>query len=512
MPFIELPTAPNTSGASIGAALAGVGHDYMDQRIAQDRFNQVRQNQLTDIASQRANAQNVSDRELQNRLTEQNNSTSNAINLNSAQNQALIQRGAIDLLVSHGYLNAQDAGDPVKVSAAFQQSQKDGLYQRYHDMLTSVNPQTGKPFLTPADMSNPQAVDQAFTQFGNFSAGQGMIGLNNAADAKQAATAAQLQLQQIQAQKQNLNQRVQALQASAQPTEQEIQGQALVLASQGLKAGQVPSTAAIAAQRQQAIETVTQTKLQQIAAARAPFDEQRRNLDASENRITQQLNEFAKKNVYPDSSQLSDPDDAAGAPAAAPAALDPRVVGQQALSSLVQSSAPAGGSPAMLADPTGSDPIIAAENQRRQRSAFQTSVATPLQQAQQEAASIDQQLQAAHNPQAPASFSPYAPFQVVNQTASDQAQQISTLLQRKAAVQARISQLQSMAAQQPGIPGGVPTLAGTTPPAPGSAVPQTGAQISAPSLSDINGSTPAGNAGAPSMMDLYGTSSSYLSQ
>lgn len=510
MAFIELPQTPNTGLAQFGSALSSGAHDYMENQFANQRLAQQQQNQFMLEQYGQQNRIQLAGVDAQNRLQQGSADTQNRIQLMNATNAADIRKGAIELLVTHGYLTSiDDANDPVKFHQALLASQRDGLYQRYQALMSTPDPATGKPLLSPSEMTDPLKVNAAMDKMATYQAGQTGIGLQGARNAKDAATAAQLQLQQIQQQKQDLNQRVQALQAQAQPTDKEIDAQALIIASQGLKPPEVPSDAAKAAARPQAMQEIMATKLQQIAALRAPIDEQRRNLDASENRITQQLNEFSKKNVYPDSSQLTDPTDDSAAPAASAPALDPRVVGNAALGALVRPAAAPAAQPGMLADPTGSDPIIAAENQRRQGLAFQNNVTTPLQQAQQEAASIDQQLQTARAPQHQPSYSPYAPFQVVGQGPGQQAQQISTLLQRKAAVQARISQLQSLATQQPTANGVTPMLSDPTLNT-GLGMPQTGAATATPSLSDFNESTPftvPTASASPDLMSLYGSPS-----
>lgn len=514
MPFIELPQTPNTGLAQFGQALSSGAHDYMESRLADQRIAQQQQNQLALEAAAQKNRLQLADVDTTNRIAGGIADTNNRIQIMNATNAADIRKGAIELLVTHGYLTSiDDANDPDKFRDALLASQRDGLYQRYQALLSTPDPATGKPLLSPSEMTDPSKVNAAMDKMATFQTGQTSIGLSNARDAKDAATAAQLRLQQVHQQGIELNSKLVALEAQSQPTQQEVQAKALSLA-QAATPGKVPSDAQVQAQMDAARQQVVQDKMQQIQAIRAPLDEQRRIQGEDERAAAAVVADYARKGIYPESSQLTEPDDGGAPTAAAPAALDPRAVGAQALGALVPRSAP-GAAPGLLADPTGNDPIIAGENQRRQQAAFQNNVTTPTMQAQQELASIDQQLQAAHTPAAPniSSFSsPQFGLTTPAPSLSDQAQQISSLLQRKAAVQARLAQLQGLAAQQPGIPGGVPTLAGQPGLTPGLGMPQTGAQLSSPMLSDINGSTPAGNAGAPSMADLYGGGQSYLNQ
>lgn len=495
--FITLPSAPNTGAAQLGAALAAASGDYMqqtlrrqaiadqrareDELMARQRANQLsdlavaRGNQLTDVASQRNFDRERDAARLRNSLT-----------LNHSESDLAIYRSAIQALINEHRLTPEDARDPAKFHAAFDQAQKDGLFQRYANLLQTPGPD-GKPFLNVADIGDKAKVDAAQESYGEFMAHQTALKVGQSQNMQAYANRLSDENMRLGQEADKLDFILSQSPDQAIPiTPQDVQAEAARLANTAAGPGKVATPAAIAAAHDQALQNLRQRQVEIYNEAKPRLQQQVSLLRSRirENAIS--LADQAKKGFAP----------AGAAPLAsafqAPGATAPLAPPSGARAAALASLLPGGATPgvpaatpgptqALFANPTNNPTIDAGNTALREQQAAQTQAALNAELQNNQA--LKQNLAQAQSQMAPSAgglFADPSGMGGYSGMAADPvggAQSASSLLQAIAASDAKI---QALRTQQLGAP-----VAGA----------------SAPSLNTVNGSTPVSQipSGAPSI-------------
>lgn len=379
----------------LGNLLMSEGQDYQQrQRQLQDEARH-RTQQLQDIDSQHAWTQSENDR---------NNAA--VLSREKALQGIRTQDDAIRVLVSEGLLAPADINDPGKIAAASELAKQKGIDQLYSDLLNTPD-ESGKPILSRDDLGNPQAINTAKAKLSAVKAAKIAFGDSQAKNAQGELGRIAGQINQVQSQAAALDQKLGAPAPALSPDE--IQNAAIQIAGQS-HPGKPPSMQEIAAAMPQAKQQLEQAALQKWAMDKQDAQVQRGVLSSQLQDLRYQYDALVNKfGVAPQPGSIG------GQPAAAPSLGNPQAEASPQQKAAAAAAALAGankapppptgpGGVSLLANPT-SDPMIAAANNRRGATSWQTNLADPYTQSVDKVQDLNARIQAIRqgiNPDAPA--------------------------------------------------------------------------------------------------------------
>ena len=345
---------PNVTGLSaLGEALANGSRDYANLEIAQRQRNEQRA--YNEAQAEKARREHLDDVK--------------ALEIFRGE------QAGIQVLINEHLLNPQDASNTAAVKAAFEEAQRRGIDKLYNELLTTPGPD-GKPLLTHADLADSAKIAAAKDALGAIKAQQLRFSLDQ-------PQLQQADLSRLRAEELNIQQQIKTLSDDLErtgdyvPSEAEIKNAANILALQTVKPGEVPSSAAIEAQRPAAIQ-----QLHAAGVERQMLEKQRKTVQLQA--LYQQLaatksqaQSYISRGLGPTAPAVMPPAAIAptvAKPAASPISFAQMLSDEMAKRNPAPAVAPAAG--AALANPTG-DPMIAEENTRRVADNWQANLADP---------------------------------------------------------------------------------------------------------------------------------------
>lgn len=371
-----MPTYPQVNGLTmLGEAISGGARDYANRRLQLEDEGRRRDQQLQDEARRRG--QQLSD--IQDTRTYEGERFKTNLDLQAKQDIVLG-------LVHEGLLAPADLGNETAVSRAFEVARVRGLDKLYNDLLTAPGPD-GRPLLSRADLSNPEAIEAAKSAYAQVQASSKKLAL----DQPQNAVGALGDLTREAAQVRNRLAEVEAKLGEGQPTvnQAEVMNRALQLAREA-NGGKTPSQQQIQSMVAQAQQEASQLALQRWYQDKEDAKIQYQILNARLNNLRQAQSDLTKTfGVAPPAGLLAEPVAPPPQPAR-PIEASPEQR-QGALTAAIRSAVgqpeaagPAGpGMQPALPDPIG-DPMIQQENNRiaqRNLSAQNQLLADPYNQA-----------------------------------------------------------------------------------------------------------------------------------
>lgn len=174
--IVQLPAAPSGGLASLGNILLASAQDYAQEKRTSDREKELRAQRLQDVADERSY---------------QRGQLADARSYEEKRHAALHEEQLADmdareqlamkaLLEKGGYLAPADFDKPDLVQAAYAKAQRDGLVDRYKELI-------GSGLLNPADVQDPARVEGALATAGNLAAAKTQAGREDVGHARDRA-------------------------------------------------------------------------------------------------------------------------------------------------------------------------------------------------------------------------------------------------------------------------------------------------------------------------------------
>ena len=424
----------------LAAAVAGFGQQLGGRMMQLQDEERLRAQRVQDVNDNRAYAESRYNVERADRREDRD----------EADRRAMQQ-----VLIQHGYLSPNDLGNPDAVQQAFQQAQRDGLVQRYQTLVSGG-------YLSADEVSNPEAVSEALDAWGKESKTSREHEQTAKANAQQTVNRLADREIQISRQMDDIQQELSASQQG--PTQAQVQTRAMQIAQESA-GGSMPSQADIQAATAQAEEELLErAQMNSMLRQRElipVLTSLSRELQDTRDRTKILIQNFK---IAPAISEVP----AAVNPAAEPRAQREATPKERAaairaaVGGLTGNTESQGTNP--LTDPAtpneyqplaggDRDPLIAQENARRQQRFTQATFQQPMAEAQQRLSEIDRQIARTRQPD-PRMLTPAGPWMVDTPSApatSNRAAELSALYQERDALQ---QNLQTLAARfkQPAQP------------------------------------------------------------
>jgi hypothetical protein len=441
MALQELSPLPQiTGGAALGAAILQGGQTY-----------QNRMANLADQQSAREFASTEAEKERGYRSTEAEKAGARTLaNERELQQQRLLA-ASVQALINEGFLDGSQRSDPQAVAAAYQRAQAAGLEKLYQEMLETPG-DNGRPLLTVEEIADPAKVAEAKNKLGAIKAKQLQFSFDQRQNAQATVNDIQGQLAQVRARAAQVAASIDAPLQQYRPDSPEVMQLASALAEQ-VKPGSGRDREAVAAMAPDALkklneQAVIQHSLQVQSASREL--EALRNNEAQLTAALREAMETFKVAPRPGTTPaaLQTPSRPTGPKAATTADIEAAmraVVGGGKTAPAPAPAAEVAAGPALLDNPT-SDPTIAAGNEAIQRQA-KAQLQSQLNATLREAETIDRELATvrAGGTNLPAAVSPQMGLGLATPKVGPigAAQEVSDLLKRKAATDAKVRTLQA---------------------------------------------------------------------
>lgn len=466
---IELPQQPSATGlAALGQVFQEAGVGYAQDKRAQ----MLRQQQLDDEARRRQNqlSDTQSSREFE--RTEFDYQQAAVQKASDLHSKGEFKQHIAQMLANNGYLDPDKLDDQAAIHVAWAAFQRDGLAQKYADLINHG-------YLPMDKIGDPQAVADAQAKAAAASAAAFGASADQKANAVADAAKLAKQHDQTVAQLSQMEAEASKDPALEQPSAHDVQNRAAQLARDA-NPGRAITPQLVAQQMQAAAselrDQAIQAQMQRTQQAKAVLPSLQRQAQSEGAR----LDHYEKMGIF------ANPEDGEAAPPAPASTLAPAAGGappaaaqQSAFAALTGKGAPvvAGAAPTPAPPPTGSSPTsaggagpdgfnfdqdpvqqMAADQAQQGRDVRAEQIAAPAQQAASEISDIENQLRAA--------------FANPNKDPG-----LITSLQAKR--QALLQKLKALRTAQ-----ATPTATLTPPPV------ATGSPTASPAFSDANGSAP----------------------